>query len=58
MVKLDGKSPTKYELQLNVNDTFARVAEKLADKAKLPVNCILLAEVCSSVIKVSPTNSS
>ena len=52
VVKLDGRAPTKYELKLNINDTFAVVKENLSEKCKLPVDSILLTEVMNCVIKV------
>ena len=52
VVRLDGKTPVRYGLRLNRDDTFLELRKQLSTLCDLPVDAILLAEVASSTVKV------
>ena len=55
VVRLDGKTPVRYGLRLNRDDTFFELRKQLSEKCKLAIENILLVEMASNTIKVSIT---
>lgn len=53
VIKLDGSTPVRYGLRLNMDEKYTGLKKQLSELCSLKPEQILLAEVHSSNIKVS-----
>lgn len=56
VIKLDGSTPVRYGLRLNMDEKYTGLKKQLSELCSLKPEQILLAEVHSSNIKVSYTH--
>lgn len=56
VIKLDGSTPVRYGLRLNMDEKYTGLKKQLSELCSLKPEQILLAEVHSSNIKVSLTH--
>lgn len=54
VIKLDGSTPVRYGLRLNMDEKYTGLKKQLSELCSLKPEQILLAEVHSSNIKVLP----
>ena len=52
VIRLDGSTPTKYGLRLNMEEKYRGLKQQLTDLSGIPALQILLVEIFGALVKV------